>query len=246
MKKTVQTTFFLCLLLSAMTTQAQMTLGLRAGVNLATYNIDYGSNLPAGSKPEQPSNATLLTIGVPFQMAFSEHFVLQAELNFIQKGLAQKSSFTSQSTSFSIDNKLIINWLELPILAKARFGSDVGFGGGVFFGPSIGYGLSGKSTGTSTTTINGKSTTTSDSDDVNFKDDEHSRADFALNLGGEVNYGGIFLDIRYQIGLTNMVTNTNNAVSTGDISARTRGLAFTAGYRFPIDGDNKPSKTRKK
>jgi hypothetical protein len=241
MKKTFQITFFLCLFMSAMTTHAQMTLGLRAGVNLATYNINYGSS--SSTKPDQPSNVTLLTIGVPFQMAFSEHFALQAELNYIQKGFQQKTDITFGNTRFVSDGKIIVDWLELPVLAKARFGSDIGIGGGIFFGPSIGYGLSGKSKSTSTTTTGTVSTTTSDSKDLNFKEDEHSRVDFALNMGGEVNYGGIFLDVRYQIGLTNMVTNTS---SSSDISARTRGLGITAGYRFPIGSEEKSSKKKKK
>lgn len=245
MKKTFQITCFLCLFMSAMTTQAQMTAGLRAGVNLATYNFDYGSNLPSGVKGEQPSNATVLTIGVPVQMMFGEHFGLQMELNFIQKGFRFKDESTSPTASFSFDIKQVINWLELPVLAKARFGSDVGFGGGLFFGPSIGYGLSGKGTTTSTSTINGVSSTTSESDNLNFKDDEHSRVDLALNLGGEVNYGGIFLDVRYQIGLTNMNT-TNSSSSGSNIAARTRGLGITAGYRIPIGSEEKSSKMKKK
>lgn len=246
MKKTFQITFFLCLLLSAMPTQAQMTAGLRAGVNLATYNFTYGSSVPASSKPEQPDNVTLLTIGVPVQMLFSEHFGLQMELNFIQKGFRQTTDITFSTTRFVSDGKVIVNWLELPVLAKARFGSDVGIGGGLFFGPSIGYGLSGKSKSTTTTTTGSVSTTTSSDETLNFKEDEHSRVDLALNMGGEVNYGGIFLDIRYQIGLTNMITDSNSSGGSSDFSARTRGLAFTAGYRMPIGGDDKPSKMKKK
>lgn len=245
MKKTVQTTFFFCLLLSAMTTQAQMSLGLRAGVNLANYNFKFGSSL-AGAEPDQPSSAALLTIGVPFQMTFSEHFAMQAELNFTQKGFRQKIDDTFQGTRIESDGKLVVNWLELPILAKARFGSDAGIGGGVFLGPSIGYGLSGKSTSTATVTTNGKPTTNSNSTDLNFKDDDHSRFDFALNLGGEVNYGGIFLDVRYQLGLTNMISDKSGTSGSGEFTARTRGLGITAGYRIPIGGDDKPSKTKKK
>lgn len=242
MKKTFQITFFLCLLLSAITAHAQMTAGLRAGVNLATYNFNFGSNVPASAQ-NQPKNATLLTIGVPFQMMFGEHFGLQMELNFIQKGFRQTTDITLSTTRFVSDGKIIVNWLELPVLAKARFGSDVGIGGGLFFGPSVGYGLSGKSKSTTTTTTGSVSTTTSNDESLNFKDDDHSRVDLALNMGGEVNYGGIFLDVRYQIGLTNMVTGTSNS---DDISVRTRGLGVTAGYRMPIGGDDKPSKMKKK
>jgi Outer membrane protein beta-barrel domain len=245
MKKMLQTTCFLCLLLTAMTTQAQMTFGFRGGLNLATYKFDYGSGTPPNAQL-QPENIPLLTIGVSFQKVFNEYFALQAELNFIKKGFRFRNTSTSQATTFAFDIKQVINLLEIPILAKARFGSDVGIGGALFLGPSVSYGLSGGSTFISALTTSNVSTVTAGSEDLYFMKDDQSRVDFALNIGGEANYGGIFLDIRYQIGLTNMATSTKNVLSSTDISARPRGLGITAGYRFPIGGEEKSSKSRKK
>ena len=130
-----------------------------------------------------------------------------------------------------IESQQTVNWLEIPILAKVKFGEADGVGGGLFFGPSIGYGLSGKQKTTSSITINGKTTTSTDSETLNFKDDEHSRVDVGLNIGGEVTYHGLFFDARYQLGVTNMVTSSSN---NDDIKANTRGLALTVGYRIPL------------
>ncbi len=234
MKKILYSALFLYGFVSVGFAQTRMTVGLRTGVNVASYKFDFGTT-PAGfSSPI--SNVTLFSIGVPLEIAFNSHFALQAELNFIQKGFSSKTDFSGQGFTLKSEGAMTVNWLEIPILAKAKFGAPDGFGGGIFFGPSIGYGLSGRSKGTSATVINGVANTTSTDEALNFKEDEHSRVDVGLNFGGEVHYGGIFLDVRYQLGLTNMVTDksTITAGSGQSVSARTRGLGITVGYRIPI------------
>ena len=210
-------------------------MGIRAGVNVANYTFKFGASTPASQQPKF-DNITVLTVGVPVEIMISKRFAIQAELNFIQKGFRSKSSASgssgSTSFSFSSEGKVIIDWLELPILAKAKFGSADGVGGGLFLGPSFGYGLSGKSKGTSTSTINGVTTTSTSSETINFKDDEHSRVDVGVNIGGELTYHNFFFDARYQLGVTNMFTGDN--ASNGDVNATTRGLALTVGYRFLV------------
>jgi Outer membrane protein beta-barrel domain len=245
MKKCLQAILFFCLFVSATLSQAQITMGVRAGINVATYHYNYGPKFPAVAQT-QPSSSTLLTFGVPVEMRLSSLFALQMELNFIQKGQQSQSDQTIQNIRIVSDSKLVVNWLELPILAKVKFGSDVGIGGGLFFGPSIGYGLSGKSKGSFSTTTNGTSSVTVSNKSLEFKKDEHSQVDFALNFGGEVNYGGVFFDMRYQLGLTNMVTNSGTTNGL-DLTVQTRGLAVSLGYRMPIGSSEKtPSKTKKK
>ena len=233
MKKCLQFSFFMCLFLIGTISQAQVTMGIRAGVNVANYTFKFGASTPASQQPKF-DNVALLSIGVPVEMMISKRFAIQTELNFIQKGFGSKSSFSSGSgsNSFSSNNKVIVNWLELPILVKAKFGAENGVGGGLFFGPSFGYGLSGKSKGTSTTTINGVTKTSTNSTDLNFKKDEHSRLDIGLNLGGELTYHNLFFDARYQLGVTNMFSGDNT--SSSGIKATTRGLGLTVGYRFLV------------
>ena len=235
MKKCLQFSFFMCLFLIGTTSHAQITMGVRAGVNVANYNFKFGASTPSSQQPNF-DNIAVLTIGVPVEIMISKHFAIQAELNFNQKGFGSKSSTSgssgSTSFSFSSEGKVIIDWLELPILAKAKFGTENGVNGGLFLGPSFGYGLSGKSKGTSTSTINGVTTTSSNSETLNFKDDEHSRVDVGVNIGGELTYHNLFFDARYQLGVTNMFTGDN--ASNGDVNATTRGLALTVGYRFLV------------
>jgi Outer membrane protein beta-barrel domain len=216
-----------------MTSQAQITLGLRGGVNVATYHYKSDGRLAAiGLTLTQPDSWMILTTaGVPIEMGFSPLFALQAELNFIQKGQQRNFDQTSQNERVVGYTKQIINWLEIPILAKIRFGSNIGVGGGFFFGPSIGYGIDGKIKQSLTATSNGNTLAIAEQNKLDFKKDKQSKIDFGLNLGGEAHYGGIFLDVRYQFGLTNMIAYVDDTLG---ITAQTRGFALSAGYRLPI------------
>ncbi len=236
MKKFLPTLLFFCLFLSASFSQTQLRIGFRGGINLATYHQNSGSGILAGTVITQPQNLTLSTVGLPLEVSFGNSFALQAEFNFIQKGF--KSHFdltTTQGISFVSDSKLTANWVEIPVLAKFRFGSQQGLGGGLFIGPSIGYAINGRSqfSFTSSTTTTGMVNSSSDDSKLDFKNNGHSRIDFALNLGAEINFGGFFLDTRYQLGLVDMQTNKNTS-SPSSVSVKTRGIALTVGYRLPI------------
>jgi Outer membrane protein beta-barrel domain len=255
MKKFLQAVLYSCLFVSATFAQMRTTMGVRAGVNVATYAFKSDSPSPSGT--DFPiKNATLLTVGLPFEMIFSDNFAIQGELNYVQKGFKFNFDFDlGQGSSFKSNSTLAINWLEIPIMAKIKFGSPVGVSGGLFFGPSIGYAFSGKSKGTSTVTQNGLTTTSSDSQPVEFdkktgpngtSNGGHSRLDIGLNIGGELNVSGVFLDVRYQLGLTDMATGKTSTATTTE-TAKTRGIALTLGYRFPIGvGTVKEVKTKKK
>ncbi len=246
MKKCLQFILLFCLVLSAMMSKAQSTIGIRAGVNLAQYNIDYGSNLPAGTTVPPNQNATLLTIGFPFEKSFSPLFALQVELDYIQKGVYQHSDQTTQGFRFVSDYNLTIHWMEIPVFGKIKFGSPSDIGGGIFFGPSFGFALSGR-TKNSFSSSGGTTISSSTDEAIDFKRDDHSRVDLALNLGGDFNYKQFFFDARYQLGLANMVTNTSGTNSSNGIKATTRGIMLTVGYRFALNPIEKaPDKKKKK
>jgi hypothetical protein len=228
MKKIVRTTMVVLLFLSALTSRAQTNVGIRAGINLSTYHYKFGSTLSSYSS----SNQTLITIGFPVEIRLKNCFALQIELNFIQKGFKGHLDIISIEEQFNSDNTLIVNWLELPILAKVNLRAKKGICGGFFLGPSIGYGLGGYNKNSFILTQNGVSSTNVIDRELDFTKHSHSRFDIALNIGGEISNGGLFLDVRYQLGLMNM-NNPINGNLTGifDFKATTRGLALTFGYR---------------
>jgi Outer membrane protein beta-barrel domain len=234
MKNFISIMCLLCFSMSAGFSQTNLKMGVRAGVNIATYSFDFGTT-PAGFV-NPIGNTTGFTLGVPVEFGISDLFAVQAELNFIQKGFSLSSESSGTGFLYKFTGTSTVNWLEIPILAKIKLGSPEGISGGFFAGPSIGFGLSGQGKSTSTSTINGVTKTESSTNTLNFKDDNHSQIDFALNLGGEVNYMGAFLDIRYQLGLTNMSTDKSTSTTGSAQSAKTRGLGISVGYRFAIGG----------
>lgn len=86
-----------------------------------------------------------LSFGVGFNFLLTERISLQPELNFVQKGYSESSSFTqdfvygggSYTSTYNEDN--LMNYLQLPVLVKVSFGKFY-----LNVGPSLGYGLKGK------------------------------------------------------------------------------------------------------
>lgn len=230
MKKTIQILFFLCFISNVFTTQAQISVGVRGGVNISHYRFI------SSSDAENTDKWPLLTVGIPVEYSFNKYFALQAEINLVQKGLKlnveqkiQLDSTNQTYIQYIWDNKLKINWLEIPILAKVKF-RTAKLGGSLFLGPTIGYAINVERTGTTTTNIVGngviKETSTVKRDLLG--DREHNRFDVGLNFGGEINYKSAYLDIRYQLGFNDMLKR-NHPSQTHNYS---RGLALTVGYRF--------------
>lgn len=84
--------------------------------------------------------------GVGFNFPVKHNFSIQPELSFIQKGTRikynSKEKFRKEVFFTSVDNKLAINYLEIPVLAKFTFASQNKFQ--VVAGPSLGVGLGGR------------------------------------------------------------------------------------------------------
>lgn len=111
----------------------------RAGVTIASNSFE-----PEGEVGDYDTGSiTGFTVGLGYNIAINSMFSIQPELNFIQKGSQQEVSF--EMDGFAVDSKVksTINYLEVPVLARAQFGSEKT----KFFvqaGPSIAYGLGGK------------------------------------------------------------------------------------------------------
>jgi len=87
-----------------------------------------------------------LSFGVGFNFLLTDRISLQPELNFVQKGYSESSSFTVfpygggfYTINSSEENKM--NYLQLPVLVKFTFGKFY-----LNAGPSLGFGLKGKGT----------------------------------------------------------------------------------------------------
>lgn len=118
-------------------TQAQsLSVGIRGGTNFSKiYFKDLSEDLAdIRSRPG-------LDFGLLFNVGISEPFSIQPEIHYMQKGFRNKA----ESLGREIQQNNIINYLEIPVLAKYTFGNER-IKLLINTGPSVGCALNGKET----------------------------------------------------------------------------------------------------
>jgi hypothetical protein len=197
----------------------------KAGLTISSTN----ASVTDAGLDTKLSSAAGFTVGVgynyPLGTVGKGLFSVQPELAFIQKGFKAKSTgeFYMGEAIFEMeaDQHYKINYLEVPLLSKIEFGSP---SARFFFlaGPSIGYGLGGKLSGTMTLD-DGYEVFEGDIDaDIKFgeePDDEeiedvyfNNRVDFGLQLGAGVTLANrIAVEVRYGLGLSNLSDESDSA-----------------------------------
>jgi opacity protein-like surface antigen len=195
---------------------AQIAIGGKLGVNLATWNADEefteGSDLKYISGPN---------LGLAFQIGVSDMLSIQPELLLLQKGMRMEESFAG----FSYKVLVKINYLELPVLVKLSFPVGESMSLFVNAGPSIGYALNGK-------TIyieDGEK----DVEDIDFDNDGVNRTDVSMAFGGGASFNvssvKLLLEARYLYGFSNLNNDEDE-----NFSVLNRGIGITAGIMIPL------------
>ncbi|HQQ78473.1 MAG TPA: porin family protein [Thermoanaerobaculia bacterium] len=179
--------------------------GLKGGVNFA--NVLLAPDLPPGYSK---SSRTGFIGGASAEARLSDTFSVQLEAFYTQKGF-EVSSAAGKAT-YRLD------YLELPLTAKATFGSGP-LRPYLFAGPVVGFRLS--------------ATAESGSSSGDFKDSTRS-TDLGVDLGAGLLYRlnpgtALVLEGRYSVGLVN-IFNTGAAGGT----VNTRDLKILAGVTFAI------------
>lgn len=222
MKKQVQyhlATLLAILTICCLTTaslSSQNAWGIRAGTNLAKIRSS-DKDLLEGNK----TSAGIL-VSVPLEFGIARKFAIQVEPSFIQKGFKNSLSETNNSNTYTSKMRMTTNYLELPVLAKFKFGSSkMAFN--ALLGPSLGYAASGRIK--STYTINGK--TTDANEKLKFGKDEYPRIDFALNGGIGIGFGAFGFDVRYAWGLKNIFEDNGFKIYNN-------GLQLALSYMMPM------------
>lgn len=199
--------FFFSLIFVVGTVQAQLSIGPKIGINLATAG---------GDDVDDIKSHLGFQFGAAAEIGISEKFAIQPELLFFQKG--SKTEFGFLGTNLKIEQ--ILNYLEIPILAKVMFGGE---GGAQFFatvGPSFGFGLGGK------VKTGGQET------DINFGDDMLKKLDISASIGAGAQFaagpGNLFVEARYLLGLSSLDDSSQEA------DVKNRGFGISAGLLFPL------------
>lgn len=218
-------------LISFTLVSAQVSLGLKAGLNLAK---DHSDNESINEFTEYMPG---VYITLPVELQLSDYFAIQAEPGFMQKGMkiVAESTYEYEPGVFAtmdMDTRMTYNFLSLPILAKGKFGPEA-IKVFVVAGPEVAYALNGKAKMEMTVT-NGTTETIKETEDIDFKEDEIDRFDYGLILGAgveaQIGPGWITLDGRYNLGLNNYIQYEGEEA----YKAYHRGIGILVGYKVPI------------
>jgi hypothetical protein len=223
--KRISIFLFVCVL-GATTLFAQPTLMPRAGVSIS--NIALSDELKEFLGDNESSIGFVIGAGVEFPIA-GELLALQPELLFHQRG----SKLTFDEDGFSQEMTVKLNYLELPVLLKAKFGMF-----SVYAGPSIAYGIGGSykskySYQGQTFEETGKVKFGDEPD--NFEGDDiyvDNALDYNANIGAGVKLGPVIIDLRYVLGLANI--QDEDPDFSGDWKFQNRSIMATVVFPIPI------------
>lgn len=183
--------------------------GVKAGVTLGDIpNFDQVLNATGVTTSQRIGWAA----GGFLMIRWKNGFAVQPEVLYTQKGV-KLSGIESEGLG---DARVKTDFLDVPILARYTIGKGVR--GYVFGGPSFDFKMSAKI----------KASVLGASDETDISSDVKS-FEFALVVGGGVEFGPILLEARWSEGLTDIAKDTSG--DTGP-SAKTRTFLFLGGIRF--------------
>ena len=192
-------------------------LGLRGGLNLSTVSAS-----PAPSPPEEISSKTGFHAGVVVALDLHEYFGIEID------GLYTQQGFTDTELEPGVDGKLHGAYIQVPIMAKGRYpvGSSVAIR--IMGGPAIEFEV-----GCTISLTAGEIEGSLDCDHPLLDAADRKKTLWSLMFGGGlgINAGPatVFLDVLYDLGLTNLVENP-----APDESVKSRTWMFSAGFSYPV------------
>lgn len=194
-------------LFSSITSNAQSSVGFKGGI--------YISNSWFSSLPMETQQKELLgvQIGTVINLDLGDHFSIQTEFLYIEKGYDLESKGTiSSGLTFQSKVQSRISYLEIPLMARLTYNLNLGRQIYLVGGPSVGYALFGKDK--SNFTFNGESFASTM--DIDFETRQLERVDYGVAFGG----GFIFkaglkrmgIDLRFSLGLTDIFKSTEGGI----------------------------------
>ena len=224
--KRIITTTFAILLVTY--TFAQVSLGLKAGVNIANVTIPEVSLV---NIPNVQANKSF-TVGAVAEFGIANGFAIQTEANYTKKGFIINEGIPLELANIPLPVGVKVttdlNYIEVPVLAKYNFGNGK-VGGYVTAGPTMSYAASGRFRTAANFII-----------DFNVVDQKFDFDDFniskfdlgaSIGAGGTVNLGTtkLFVDARYTHGF-----NKLDNIPVIDLDFRNKNFAITTGFLIPL------------
>ncbi|GAB2769458.1 hypothetical protein HNQ93_000331 [Hymenobacter luteus] len=225
------------LMAGAQFAQAQVTIGPRVGLNLATVSGDTEFD---GFEAD-PKMILAPQVGVTLNAQFG-NLALQPSLLFSQKGFKVEEEISGvedgEVYSASVKGNMRLNYLEIPVnLVYNTSGEEGGFQ--IFAGPYVGIGLGGKAKTEVDFSGGGSSFNVSESTNVKFanQDDANSdqqfvrQPDFGANFGLGYKAGPFQVQAGYSLGLSNLIPDSADG-SEPEAKLRNRVVQVSLNYFF--------------
>jgi hypothetical protein len=223
------------IIISSTIANSQSTFGVHANGILAS-----GTNKVESSDPDDENfdlkskNRFSWKIGVVANIPVSTSISFMPQLNILSKGGKIEEKESNSFYSYEIKGSSKLTYVEMPLNFVYNTGS--------FFigaGPSLSFGISGKSEGKVTATVMGETETEEFDGKVKFDGDEDADDDNehlkAFELGANFTAGykltnGLFIQANYNLGLSNISPYENT-------TTKNRYFGIGIGYFFGSNGN---------
>jgi Outer membrane protein beta-barrel domain len=206
---------------------AQNTAGLRVG---STWNNVTSKDLSGTIDFKTMSSASF---GAFYELDLGHNFSVQPEINYNEKGF--KSDIGKDFTLFGVNLPVganavtVIKYVDVPVLAKYKFGNTEGVHAYVIAGPSLGYAMNGTIDTRAKVLIDFKIASTP----IDLTSNNYKRLEVAGVIGGGValpigDKAKLFADVRY----TKSLMDVYELPITG---SRLRNQGFGVGVGFAVN-----------
>ncbi len=215
-------------------TFAQVSLGLKGGVNIANITTP---EIRITNFPDIKTNKSF-TVGAVAEFGIANGFAIQTEANYTQKGFIINEGIPLELANIPLPVGVRVttdlNYFEVPVLAKYNFGNGK-VGGYLTAGPTMSYASGGRFRTAANFIIDFNVIDRKfDFDDLNI-----SKFDIGASIGagGTVNLGGtkLFIDARYTHGF-----NKLDNIPVIDLDFRNKNFALTTGFLIPLNKSYAP------
>jgi len=228
---------FTLLLVCSQFSFAQITVGARGGITLATVNDNTKDDSFGGF---EKGNLLGVDVALFSTIGIYDFFSIQPEVHWIQKGAMYTKTLTDD---MDVTMTFKYNYIDVPVLARVDLGTKV-VGVYVIAGPSVGYGLDGKFIGKNVQ-LGGESPEEGDFEqdiewikeynDDGVKDNRWDISGVAgVGLNVDLNVVKLVIDARYSMDFNDRCSYETTPDPEPD-KIYNRGAAFTAGIAIPLN-----------
>ena len=177
--------------------------GIKAGVNFADLSLEEDGFSPEFDKRIGGVIGGFVDVGITDRLSFQPEFL------FTQKGA---KFFDPEISGGTVEAKLTLNMIQIPVLLKANFGADAAVRGFIVVGPGFGF----------------RTTAKIEVEDEDFeqdiKDDVES-VEVSGIIGAGVQFGRGMIEVRYDHGFNDLDKD-----SAAEAKTRTISILFGVGF----------------